>query len=184
MEASNYPVIGGSRFSAVANQRRSARSLDRAISAAPVRPSCRLALALVANQPFHGRLIATAGAQQIGFHVDDAAASLATTKSASDAAAQRGPQARCQEDGRDNGHGNKQDREFVHATGRRAVRSVSHRVDDVVDCEPVGQRGHGIRIPGIVGMLPGVAHVHVVVDRHNEPAVLVVDPPPPGRPAR
>ena len=56
--------------------------------------------------------------------------------------------------------------------------SMRHGIDDVVDSEAVRRRRHGRRIMRVVGMLPGIAHVAVVVHRDHEPAAIVVDAAP------
>ena len=42
--------------------------------------------------------------------------------------------------------------------------SMSHRIDDVVHTQAIGERGHGARIIGVVRMLPGIAHIHIEID--------------------
>src|SRR5690606_15490641 len=60
----------------------------------------------------------------------------------------------------------------------RTVSSVTHGVDDVVDGEAVGHRRHRLRVTRIVSVFPGIAEVHVVVDHHHQPALVVVDATP------
>src|SRR5689334_13454020 len=56
--------------------------------------------------------------------------------------------------------------------------SMRHRVDDVVDAEPVRRRRHRRRVTWVVGVLPRVAHVAVVIQRDHEPAFVVIDAAP------
>jgi hypothetical protein len=56
---------------------------------------------------------------------------------------------------------------------------MRHRIDDVIDAEPVGERGHLLGIIRDVGELPSVAYIGIVV-HGNEYAVLVVIDGPPG----
>src|SRR5262249_22297737 len=55
---------------------------------------------------------------------------------------------------------------------------VGHRVEDVVDERAHALRRELCRIRGIVGVLDRVAEIHVVADRHHDPALVVVDPAP------
>ena len=55
---------------------------------------------------------------------------------------------------------------------------MSHRVDDVIHSELVGKSGHGNRIIRIVGVLPGVAHIHIEIDSHHQALLIVVDSAP------
>ena len=48
---------------------------------------------------------------------------------------------------------------------QRPAASVRHRVDDVVDPEPVRERRHRLGVIGVVRVLPRVAEVQVEVDR-------------------
>src|SRR5258708_2980510 len=62
---------------------------------------------------------------------------------------------------------------------RAAVwRSVRHGVDDVIHADADSEIGKLGGIFRIVGVLPGVAQVHVVADGHHEPAFIVVDAAP------
>src|SRR4051812_11978048 len=51
--------------------------------------------------------------------------------------------------------------------------SVGHGVDDIVDAKPIGLTRHLGRILRIVGVLPGVAHVHVEIHSHDEAGSFV-----------
>jgi len=55
---------------------------------------------------------------------------------------------------------------------------VRHGVDDVVDPETVGERRHRLGIFWHVGVLPGVADIHVEVDGDQQPPFIVIDPTP------
>src|SRR5271170_2457846 len=57
---------------------------------------------------------------------------------------------------------------------------VRHRVRDVVDPDAESERGVLFRILGVVGVLPGIAQVHVVADGDHEAAFVVVDAAPVG----
>src|SRR5690606_16235424 len=59
-----------------------------------------------------------------------------------------------------------------------ATASVRHRVNYVIDGEAIREGGHRLGVAGIVGMLPGVAEIHVEVDRDHEAAAIVVDAAP------
>lgn len=58
---------------------------------------------------------------------------------------------------------------------------MSHRVQDVVDAEAVGEAGHDFGILGHVGVFPGVADVLIEIDGDDEAAVGVVESAPVGR---
>src|ERR1700730_3105171 len=60
----------------------------------------------------------------------------------------------------------------------RVTESVRHRIDDVIDSQPVGQRGKSLRVTRIVGMFPCVADMHVMADRHHDPPFIVANRPP------
>ena len=55
---------------------------------------------------------------------------------------------------------------------------MRHRIDDVIDAETIGERSQRLGIDGVVGVLPGIAEVHVEVDRDHEPASVVEDAEP------
>src|SRR5690242_1151874 len=59
--------------------------------------------------------------------------------------------------------------EYFHAT-RDLVREV---VNEVIHPDAVGQRRQVLRIAGIVGMLPGIAQVHVAADGNDDAAFLI-----------
>src|SRR5260221_272647 len=62
---------------------------------------------------------------------------------------------------------------------RAAVwRSVRHGVDDIIHADADAEIGKLGWICRIVGVLPGIAQVHVVADGHHEPALVVVDAAP------
>ena len=70
--------------------------------------------------------------------------------------------------------------------GRR-VASMRHRIVDVVHGYADAQGGELFGVLGIVGVLPGIAQIHVVADGDHEAALVVVDAAPGGaysRPAR
>ena len=56
------------------------------------------------------------------------------------------------------------------AAPRPRAGSVAHRVQQVVDGEPVGDAGERLRIERVVRVLPRIADIHVEVDDHGEPA--------------
>src|SRR3990167_6524084 len=58
--------------------------------------------------------------------------------------------------------------------------SMSHRIDDVVYSEAIGLSGHFGGIIGSVGMLPGIAHIHIEIDADHEATVIVIDAAPMG----
>src|SRR5207245_6719756 len=64
-----------------------------------------------------------------------------------------------------------------HCAGS-ATRSMRHGVDNVIDAEPDSQRRVLLRVLGVVGVLPGVAEIHVVADGDHEAAFVVVDSTP------
>src|ERR1017187_9407433 len=55
-------------------------------------------------------------------------------------------------------------------------------VSEIVHRDLIGQPSPFLRIPGIVGPLPGIAQVHVMTDRDDDPAFVVVDRAPVWRP--
>ena len=55
---------------------------------------------------------------------------------------------------------------------------VRHRVEDGVDGEAVRQPGRFGRVFGHVGVLPGVADIHVVIDGHQHAPAVVIDRAP------
>lgn len=59
--------------------------------------------------------------------------------------------------------------------------SVCHRINDVVDAEAVGESGHFGRVFGQVGVLPGIADVHLEIDGHDEAAAVIDQRAPMGR---
>src|SRR5438034_9916331 len=56
--------------------------------------------------------------------------------------------------------------------------SVRHGVDDIIDADADSQLGELFRIARVIGVLPGVAQVHVVADGHHEASLVVVDAAP------
>ena len=63
----------------------------------------------------------------------------------------------------------------------RGLRSMGHRIDDVVDAEAVREGRHRLRVFGEVGVLPSVADIHIEVDGNEQTSLVVVDGAPPGR---
>ena len=55
---------------------------------------------------------------------------------------------------------------------------MRHGVNDVVNADADPERGVFLGIFGIVGVLPGIAEVHVVADGDHEPAFVVIDAAP------
>src|SRR5579884_1000759 len=55
---------------------------------------------------------------------------------------------------------------------------VRHRVDQIVEPDADAERGEALGILRVIGMLPGIAKVHVVADRDHQAAVVVVDAAP------
>ena len=64
---------------------------------------------------------------------------------------------------------------------RRRVASMRHRIGDVVHGYADAQGGELLGIVGIVGVLPGVAQIHVVADGDHQAALVVVDAAPGAR---
>ena len=52
---------------------------------------------------------------------------------------------------------------------------MRHGVNKIVDAESVSQRGQFFGVGRNVGELPGIAHVHVVVDHHHQPTLIIGD---------
>ena len=59
-------------------------------------------------------------------------------------------------------------------------RLVGHGVDDVVEGDADAEGGVFLGIERIVGVLPGIAEVHVVAHGHHHAAAIVVDAAPVG----
>ena len=57
---------------------------------------------------------------------------------------------------------------------------MRHGIDDVVDGEAGRERRQIGRVARVVAMFPGIAEVHIVIDRDHEPAVVVVYAAPMG----
>ena len=55
---------------------------------------------------------------------------------------------------------------------------MSHGVDDVIYTDADAERRILLGIFGIVGVLPGIAQIHVMADRHHDPALVVINAPP------
>src|ERR1700735_3419721 len=55
---------------------------------------------------------------------------------------------------------------------------MRHGVNDIVDANANPERGVFLWILGIVGMLPGIAQIHVVANGHHQPALVVEDASP------
>src|ERR1700678_2923267 len=55
---------------------------------------------------------------------------------------------------------------------------MRHGVNDIVDANANPERGVFLWILGIVGMLPGIAQIHVVADSHHQAALVVVNTAP------
>src|SRR5450432_1512145 len=64
-----------------------------------------------------------------------------------------------------------------------SVSLVRHRVDHVIDADADAERRVLLRVFGIVGMLPGIAQVHIVADGGHEAALIVIDASPMCAPA-
>src|SRR3954447_14143476 len=64
------------------------------------------------------------------------------------------------------------------AYGNRRSPSMRQRVNNVIYADPHTERGESLRVERIVGVLPGVAQVHVVADCDHQSAVIVENPPP------
>jgi hypothetical protein len=60
----------------------------------------------------------------------------------------------------------------------RGNASMGHGVKHVVHTKFVSLCGHCDWIVGIVGMLPGIAHIHIEIDGDHEMALIIVDPAP------
>src|SRR5437870_1904787 len=54
------------------------------------------------------------------------------------------------------------------------LHSVGHRVRKVVDADANSQRSKFLRITRLIGILPGVAEIHVMADRHLYPTLVIV----------
>src|SRR5437868_10635848 len=61
---------------------------------------------------------------------------------------------------------------------------VRHGINDVVNAQAVGESGHGFGVFGEVGMLPGVADVHIEIDGDYDASLCVADALPLGRTGR
>src|ERR1700733_16113895 len=59
-----------------------------------------------------------------------------------------------------------------------AAKLMRHGVNNIVDADANAERGVLFRILGIVGVLPGIAQIHVMADGHHEAAFVVVDAGP------
>src|SRR5215471_16281135 len=65
-----------------------------------------------------------------------------------------------------------------HTARRSTERSVGHRVYDVICADLIGQGGHWNGIIRIVGMLPGVAGVHIKIDDDHQAVMIVINSAP------
>src|SRR5882724_7766118 len=70
-------------------------------------------------------------------------------------------------------HGRRMSREYISAT--TSVREV---VNEVVHRDAICQRSPLLGILSFVGVLPRIAEIHVVADRHHQPVLVVVDAAP------
>src|ERR1035438_10407224 len=68
----------------------------------------------------------------------------------------------------------------TYGTARMVLNLVRHRINDVVHTDSNAQGGEFLGVLGVVGVLPGVAQVHVMTDGYDEPAAVVVDAAPAG----
>src|ERR1039457_5677469 len=64
--------------------------------------------------------------------------------------------------------------------GRARHTSVRHRVDDVIDADADAEGGEPFGVLRVVGVLPGIAQIHVVTDGDHQASVVVVDAAPVG----
>ena len=55
---------------------------------------------------------------------------------------------------------------------------MGHGINDIIHAKPVGQSRHGLRVEGIIGMLPGVAHIHIEIDRDHQTPIVIENTPP------
>src|ERR1041384_5911511 len=55
---------------------------------------------------------------------------------------------------------------------------MRHRIDDVVDPDAYPEGGIPLRISRVVGVLPRVAKVHVVANRHHDALVVIENSAP------
>lgn len=71
----------------------------------------------------------------------------------------------------------------VDNSGRSSttVALVGHGIYDVINTKSVSQCGHWYRVYRVIGVLPGIANIHIEVDRDNQPAVVVMNAVPFGR---
>src|ERR1035438_6868878 len=67
-----------------------------------------------------------------------------------------------------------------YLTSAHGTRLVRHGVSDVVDADTNAHAGEPLRILRVVGVLPGIAQVHVETDGHHYSAFVVVDAAPMG----
>ena len=55
---------------------------------------------------------------------------------------------------------------------------MGHGVKHVVHAKFVSLCGHCDRIVGVVGMFPGVAHIHIEIDGDHQMSLIIVNPAP------
>ena len=57
---------------------------------------------------------------------------------------------------------------------------MRHRVDDIVDGKAISHCRHVFRIVRRVGVFQRITEIHIVVDRYNQAAVVVINTAPGG----